>query len=174
MGKLVHALGNILLTILVMILVIYGWIFLELKILLKSQPELFGYVFYLQPTSDMMPDIAEKDVVIVKKNDTFKTGDAILYFDGNDSKYKLHYVASVDNGSITTKGAKSSEYNKPISKDNVVGKAVRKVAFFGTIVSFFKQKIVLITIGICGITFLIISQYMEYKPKKKVTNTTNN
>lgn len=167
MSKFARALGNALLTVLVLILIVYGWAFIEMKILLKSQPEFFEFAFYLQKSDDMMPEINMNDVIIIKKNEMYNQGDAILYFDSNDSKYKLHYVVSTDNDTVTTKNAITKEYNSPIRKENVVGKAIRKVAFFGAIVSFFKQKIVLLIIGIFGITFLVISQYMEYKPKKK-------
>lgn len=167
MRRFLHALGCAFLTILVMILIVYGWVFIEVKLRLKSQPELFGYSFFLQHSDDMMPDISMNDVVIIEKGSNYKVGDVILYFDSKDSTYKLHYVASSDSSNVTTKNAISTEVNDPISTNNVVGKAVRKVAFFGAIVSFFKQKVVLITIGIVGLAFLVISQYIEYKPKKK-------
>ena len=171
MKRFVHALGSAFLTILVMILIVYGWAFIQMKLMLKSQPELFGYSFFLQPLDDMMPDIDQNVVVLVQKGSPYKVGDSILYFDIIDSLYKLHYVVGYDDATVTTKSSISSENNEPVSTNNIVGKAVRKVAFFGAIVTFFKQKVVLITIGIVGITFLIISQYMEYKPKKKDQNT---
>lgn len=168
MGRFVHSIGNALLTVLVMILIVYGWVFVEMKLLLKPQPELFGYSFFLHQSDDMMPDINMNDVVIIKNNETFKSGDAVLYFDGKDSKYKLHYAVNIDSESFTVKNSIDNNVSEPISRDNIVGKAVKKVAFFGAIVSFFRQKAVLLIIGVVGIAFLIISQYMEFKPKKKI------
>lgn len=167
MGKFMRALGNALLTVLVMILIVYGWAFIEMKLLLKSQPELFGYAFFLQPADDMMPDINKNDVVIIDKSSDYKVGDAILYFDGKDSNYKLHYISSLNKDSFVPKNSIDSKISEAISRDNIVGKAVRKVAFLGAVITFFKQKTVLIIIAIFGIAFLVISQYMEYKPKKK-------
>ena len=59
MGRFVHAIGNVFLTILIMLLIVYGWAFIEVKLLLKSQPELFGYVFYIQEDESMAPNQEE-------------------------------------------------------------------------------------------------------------------
>ena len=59
--------------------------------------------------------------------------------------------------------------SEPISKDNVVGKAVGKVLFMGAIIQFFKQKTVLIGFGVIGVVLLVMSQHIEYKQHKKST-----
>ncbi len=169
MKSLLRALGNVFLTVLVMLLIVYGWAFLELKILLKGQPEIFGFVFYMQESDDMAPQFESKDVIVIKKGDQYKAGDIVLYFDGKDSTYKVHQVVSLSGDSVTTKCAKCTANNEAISTDNVVGRAVGKVLFMGAVVNFFKQKSVLIGIAIIGLTFLAISQYLEFKPKKKKT-----
>ncbi len=166
MKRFVRSLGNVLLTLLVIILIVYGWVFVEIKLMLRSYPEFFGHIFYLQAQTDMSPEFEGNDVVIVKKNQPYNTGDIIMYFDSKDSKYKIHYVVSQDADSVVTKSATSSVNNEKVSKNNVIGRAIGKVVFMGTIVSFFTNKMVLITIAVAGIVFLVISQYMEYKPKK--------
>lgn len=171
MKTFLRALGNIFLTILVLVLIVYGWIFIDVKLLLKSQPDLFGYAFYIQKEKDMEPAILSNDVVIVQKDAKYTDGDAILYFDSKDSLYKIHYVASIDDKSVTTKCSDCEVNNAPISKNNVVGKAVRKVSFMGKIVNFFKNKVVLITIAVIGVIFLVLSQYSDYKPKKNAEPT---
>lgn len=167
MKRFLHALGNAFLTIVVLLLIAYGWVFVEIKLLLKSYPELFGYVFYLQETGDMTSQFEEQDIVLVKRDADYQIGDIIMYFDSADSKYKAHYVVSKDTNSTTTKCITCDKNNEPISNDNVVGKAIGKIAFMGVLVSFFSQKIVLIGFAVVGITFLIISQYIEYQPRKK-------
>lgn len=167
MKGLLHSMGNAFLTILVIILVVYGWAFIEMKLLLKPQPELFGYVFYQQTEPDMSPEFELSDVIIVKKDANFQSGDIILYFDSKDSLYKAHYVVSTDGNTVVTKCASCKDNNEPIKMHNVVGKAVGKVLFMGSIIAFFKQKVVLVSIAIAGIFFLVLSQYMEFKPKDK-------
>ena len=167
MKRFLHALGNALLTVVVLLLIVYAWVFIEVKLLLKSYPELFGYVFYLQETNDMSTQFEEQDIVLVKKGADYQIGDIIMYFDSNDSKYKAHYVVFKDSNSTTTKCMTCDKNDEPISNDNVVGKAIGKIAFMGVLVSFFSQKIVLIGFAVVGITFLVVSQYIEYQPRKK-------
>lgn len=137
-----------------------------MKLLLKSQPELFGYAFYMQGDETMIPEFSENDVVVVKKDVEYIIGDYVLYLDGNESVYKIQNVVSITPDTITTRCLNCDDDNTTISTDNVVGKAVGKVVFMGSIIKFFKQKSVLITIAILGITFLVISQYMEFRLKR--------
>jgi len=168
MKNFLHAVGNVFLTILTLLLIGYGWAFVEIKLLLKSQPDLFGYAFYIQQDEDMITEFTENDVIVVKKGDSYKKGDAILYFDSNDSKYKMRYVVSVNANSTIVKDAFSEEKSEPFSNNNVVGRAVGKVMFMGTLIQFFKKKAVLALLGIAGVAFLVISQYIEYKPIKDI------
>lgn len=167
MKRFLHALGNAFLTVVTILLVVYGWMFVEVKLMLKSYPELFGYVFYLQENTDMSPQFEEQDVILVKKNAEYNTGDIIMYFDSKDSLYKIHNVVSIDNKSVTTICANCDSSNAPVSKDNVVGKAVGKVMFMGAIVAFFSKKFVLVLLALVGVTCLVVSQYVEYKPNRK-------
>ncbi len=172
MRRFLHGIGNAFLTIVMLILIVYGWMFVEIKLMLKSYPELFGYIFYLQEEGDMSPQFEPQDVILVKKGEEYQSGDIVLYFDSKDSKYKIHNVVSKDSTKTVTKCAMCDENNEPVSNDNIVGKAVGKVMFMGAIVSFFSQKIVLILFAIVGVTFLVVSQYFEYKPKKVVEKIT--
>ena len=86
MRKFLHGIGNAFLTIVVLILIVYGLMFIEVKLLLKSYPEFFGYVFYLQEEADMVPQFEVQDVILVKKNEDYQAGDMVLYFDSKDSK----------------------------------------------------------------------------------------
>lgn len=174
MKNFFRAMGNSFLTIMVILLVVYGWAFIEMKLMLKSQPEMFGYVFYMQKENDMSPTFENNDVVIVKKDSEYNEKDNILYFDGVDSHYKIHEVASINGEDIITKCIECTTENEPISKNNVVGRVIGKVSFLGAIINFFKQKAVLILIAGAGITFLVISQVIEYKSSKEKKSLQNN
>lgn len=164
MKKFLRGVGNAFLTIVSIILIVYGWVFIEIKLLVKSYPELFGYAFFLQEEVDMSPEFEMEDVILIKKDAEYKVGDSIMYFDDKESKYKVHVVADINGDTVTTKCIGCETNNKPIKNDHVFGKAVGKVMFMGAIVSFFSQKIVLIFFAIVGVTCLVVSQYFEYKP----------
>lgn len=150
-----------------LILIVYGWMFIEVKLLLKSYPELFGYIFFLQEEVDMSPEFELQDVVLVKKDAEYKVGDSVLYFDNKDSRYKVHVVVAMDSNTTTTKCIGCDSNNPTITNDHVFGKAVGKVMFMGAIVSFFSQRIVLIMFAIVGVACLAVSQYFEYKPNRE-------
>jgi len=173
MKGFVHSIGNFFLTILFLVLLVYLWAFVEIKLLLHPQPSLFGYAFYQKNNADMAPELAEGDVVIVKKGADFQQGDIILYFDSKDSLYKMHYVVSTDSNETVTKCADCSTNNEPIKNENIVGKGVRKIFYMGNIISFFKNKVVLVLIGAVGVGFLVMSQYIEYKPHKDENDDSN-
>lgn len=167
MKKFLNTLGNILLTLLVMLLIVYGWAFFEIKIMLKSNPEIFGYVFWQENSDDMETDFSIDDIIVVKKNDNYNIGDRIMYL-REDGEYIVHYVVAKDTVSTTTKCNTCFENDEPIDNSTVVGRVVGKIKFLGKFINFFKQKWVLTVMAVAGFACVIISQYIHYKPKKTV------
>lgn len=167
MNKFINALGKSILTLLVILLIGYGWAFFEMKIMLKSYPELLGYLFYQVETEDMFPDFNEDDVVIVKKNADYITGERVLYLTEN-SEYKLGTVVHTDSLSTTTKCDTCSQNNAPIDNSTVIGKAVGKVSAFGKFINFFRQKWFLTSLAVLGFIFIVASQYIHETPKQVV------
>ena len=168
MKRMLNIVGNVLLTILVMLLIGYGWAFFEIKIMLKSNPELFGYVFYQQKDDDMATDFNKDDIVIIKKNESYNPGDRVLYL--IDGEYRVHTVVSVDNVSTVTKCNTCITNNEPIDNSTVIGRVTGKIVFLGKFINFFKQKWVLTAIAVIGFLCVIVSQYIGNKPKKKVAS----
>ena len=99
MGKLLNFIGRIALAVLIVLLIGYGWAFLEIKILLKSNPELFGLVFYHQADSTMAASFSEDDIVIVQKNSNYITGDRIMYMT-EDNSYYIRTVHKIEANSV--------------------------------------------------------------------------
>lgn len=169
MKRILNVLGNVLLTILVILLIGYGWAFFEIKIMMKSNPELFGYVFYQQNTDDMATDFNIDDVIIIKKDEKYNIGDRIFYSLGRN-EYKVSTVVHKDSLSTVTKCNTCLENDAPIDNSMVIGRVVGKLVFVGKFINFFKQKVVLVSIAVLGFIFVILSQYIQYKPHKKVAS----
>ena len=165
MQKFLNAVGKSVLTVLVILLIGYGWAFFEMKIMLKSNPELFGYVFYQQPDEEMIPDFNEDDVIIVKKNGEYTAGDRVMYLDEN-SKTLVRTVDHTDTTSTAVKCATCEGASETVDNSAVIGKAVGKIVYFGKFINFFKQKAVLITLAVIGFIFVVVSQYVHETPKK--------
>lgn len=170
MKKLVNTIGNVILTLLIILLIGYGFVFIEMKILLKPNPELFGYIFYIQPDDRMMDDFYENDIIIIKKDANYIKGE-IVYYMGDNNKYYVRRVTQVSDDFTTTKCNNCINKEKKVDNQKVKGKAIGKILFLGNVLILMKNKVVLTVLAAIGFTCLIASQYMVYKPKKvkKVT-----
>ena len=166
MKKLVNGIGNALITVLVMLLIAYGWAFFEIKILLKDNPELFGYTFVLVKDNLMITDFYENDIAIVKRNESYSPGDKVLVLSDKDG-YILRTVVNVDNISTITKCNTCSKNDEPVDNSAVIGKATAKIAKLGFVIKFFKKKIVLIILGLLGFGCIIASHFIKTAPEVK-------
>ena len=172
MKRFVNALGNAILTLLIILLIGYGIVFIEMKILLKPNPEFFGYIFYIQPDDKMMDDFYENDIIIIKKDAKYRNGEVVFYM-GDNNKYYVRRVTNVTDAFTTTKCNACINKEKRIDNQKVKGKAIGKIMLLGQLIYFLKNKVVLIILTAIGFACLIISQYMAYKPrvvKKKTEN----
>lgn len=165
MNKIFNFFGRVALTILTILLIGYGWAFFEIKILLKSNPELFGFIFYQQTDSTMISTFSEDDVVVIKKDANYQIGDKIMYMT-EDNDYYIRNVTNVSDERVNLSCDNCKLENEEVSKNAVIGKAVGKINSFGKFIKFFKQKWFLITLAVIGFSFVIISQYIHETPKK--------
>ena len=166
MNKFVNALGKSFLTVLIILLIGYGWAFFEMKILLKSNPELFGYVFYQYTEDDMMPTLNKDDVAIVQKTSEFSDGDMIMFLNSNDDEYMIRTVVGSETNAAYVTCDMCDNTREAVQRSTVVGRVVGKISYFGKFINFFKQKWFLVTLAIVGFAFVIASQYIHEKPKK--------
>lgn len=165
MNKLLNIIGRIALTILIILLIGYGWAFLEIKILLRSNPELFGLVFYQQSDSAMISSFSEDDIVIVQKDSKYTAGDKILYMTEENTFY-VRNVTAITSDVVSLSCDNCKLEHEEVHTNSVIGKAVGKIKNFGKFIKFFKQKWFLITLAIVGFGFVIVSQYIHETPKK--------
>ena len=167
MKKLVNALGNTILTILVLILIVYGYIFFETKIMLKKYPELFGYGFYLVNNDQMAPDFYTNDIVIIKNKKT-SPGDIVMYLN-NNGKFKFNRMSTNQNGIITLIDNIDEDKTKDIETNKVTGIVIGKIAYIGVIITKLQNKLVLLIIGIIGFTLVCLSQlFKNQNPEIKI------
>ena len=165
MNKFINALGKSMLTVLIVLLVGYGWAFIEMKILLKPMPELFGYAFYQYKDDDMIPVIDKDDVIIVSKDNEFlNIGDTIMYY-LEDETFKVRTLKTADEVSVIVT-CDLCEGTEVVQRSTVIGRVVGKFAFLGEFINFFKQKWFLVTLAVIGFALVIVSQYINEKPKK--------
>ena len=86
MRKLLNTLGNILLTILVMLLVFYAIAFVEMKIMLKDNFEIFNYTFVIVKDKSMIKDFQKGDIAIINRDLDYEVGEKVLYINKTNMK----------------------------------------------------------------------------------------
>jgi len=164
MKRFINAVGNAILTVLVMLLVGYGIAFVQIKLMLKSNVELFGYIFYIQPDSKMEDRFSKNDVILIKKDANFEVGDMIFYTE--NAKYYVRTVENTNDLVTTVRCESCISESKEVKNNKILGKAVAKVILIGSVITIFKNKIVLTMMGIIGFACVIISHYLKVKPDK--------
>ena len=169
--RLVNNIGNVILTILVLLLIGYGFAFFELKIMLKDYPELFGYAFVLVNDNKMVDTFYKDDIAIVKKGDDYRVGDKVLVY--NDKTYRLSTVIATDAVSTTTQCSTCSKPEKPVDNSQIIGRAPAKIAYLGKLIRFFKKKLVLYLLAFAGIGCIVASRFIAYKPEVRKKKTKN-
>lgn len=160
--KTLNFLLNILIFIFSIILLISIYTWVQTKILRNKYADFFGYSFFEIKSASMAETIDIGDCIIVKLTKRVKLKDIITY--ELDGEYVTHRITEVRNGSYITRGdANNTEDDKPVSRDQVVGKVVKIIPKFGIIRKTIFNKVVLIAL----IITLYISNLVIKKNKEE-------
>lgn len=160
----------ILLTIVVMFLLYITISFAYQKIVLKKVPYVFGYTSFINTGSSMLPYINVGDLVIVKKEDSYKVND-VISFKTNENFVNTHRVISIKSGYYKTKGD-SNKFNdgEEIDKSRVFGKVVLVISNFGVIYAFLLNNYLYIFIGIIVLSLLVFLIHIWRKNEGRRNN----
>ena len=83
---------------------------------------IFGYTIIQVATGSMTPTLKVKDIVIVKITKEINNNEIITYEENN--VLITHRAIEVTEKNILTKGDANNSIDKPITKENVIGKVV--------------------------------------------------
>lgn len=97
--------------------------FFQLKILNQEYPNFFGYSVFKVITNSMAPAIKTNDIIIVKIGDKAEAGDVITY--KKENAYITHRVTKVEEKLYIAKGDANNVGDKPVLKENVVGRVIK-------------------------------------------------
>ena len=87
-------------------------------------PNYFGYTFFEVASGSMEPTLKINDVIIVKiTKDNLNKGDIIAFYNGKT--VITHRIVFVEGNIITVKGDNNNVVDKPITKEQVIGKIVK-------------------------------------------------
>lgn len=154
--KLVKRIIFITVTIILGLLFAYNvYNFVCIKILKQDVATIKGYALLEVVSGSMEPEIHLGDMIIINTNaQNYRRGDVITYRD-NSGALVTHRIISIDEKQVITKGDSNNTEDNPITKDQIIGKALYKIYHAGIIISSFKSPVTLVMILIIGILVCI-------------------
>ena len=164
--KVINIILNILIFIFGILLLMSIYNNIQTKIMKKSYADFFGFSMFEVQTGSMADEINPGDWIIVKNTNKLKLNDIITYKLGDE--YITHRIIEVYNGIYVTKGDANNTKDEPIVEEQIVGKVVKILPYFGIYKKTILNPVVLIsiiiTIMICNFAF----------KNKKITINKNN
>ena len=129
--------------------------FILLNIFSMNNKSLFGFRIYRVISGSMQPALQIGDVTIVKKSNNYSERDIITYSNGLTTI--THRIIAINNDEVITKGDANEVDDKPINKEQIVGKfffRISNFSLFSIILS--KNVIYLIMIFLLVLIFLLV------------------
>lgn len=129
--------------------------FILLNIFSMNNKSLFGFRIYRVISGSMQPALQIGDVIIVKKSNNYSERDIITYSNGLTTI--THRIIAINNDEVITKGDANEVDDKPINKEQIVGKfffRISNFSLFSMILS--KNVIYLIMIFLLVLIFLLV------------------
>ena len=154
---------NLLTIILVVILIVVIYGKLSLTFSNKKYANYFGYTLFEVASGSMRPTLDINDVVLVKiSKDNLNANDIIAFESEND--IITHRIIFIDGNTITVKGDSNNVVDKPIEKEQVIGKVIKTYSKLGVWKKVLMEPKILISIFI---TLLLFDFALSYNAKDK-------
>ena len=162
--KFLKVFVDILTTLVFLILLVI--IFVRVKTLFSDEEyfEVFGYSIFSVATGSMEPVIKQNDVILVKKQDKYKTDDIITF--KSDNAYVTHRIINIIGDSIVTKGDANNAKDVAITQNDIVGKVVKIYSNLGVWQKVFTTPKIIIMIFITLILFDFAFSYKGIRNKQ--------
>jgi len=161
--RMVNIILNILIVIFGVILLITIYNNIQTKVLKNSYSSFFGYSLFEVQTGSMADAINAGDWIIVKYQRSINLGDIVTY--KHNGEFITHRVVEVYKETFVTKGDFNNAKDKPISREQVVGKVVKILPNFGIFRKTVFNPVILITFII---TLYFASMIFKSKKPRKV------
>ncbi len=154
---------NLLTIILVVILIVVIYGKLSLTFSNKKYANYFGFTLFEVASGSMRPTLDINDVVLVKiSKDNLNPNDIIAFESEND--IITHRIIFIDGNTITVKGDSNNVVDKPIEKEQVIGKVIKTYSKLGVWKKVLMEPKILISIFI---TLLLFDFALSYNVKDK-------
>ena len=161
---------NIILTIVIILIILTIYSFIQLNILKQEYNTFFCYSIFNISSGSMKEAIQVDDLIITKEEENLVEGDIITFL--QDDQIVTHRIIEVlDNGNLITKGDANNSKDKIVEKQNVIGKVIKILPGGGVWIKVFSDKKVItcivITLFFIGITIGYGDNKQDKKKRKR-------
>jgi len=114
-------------------------------------------------SGSMEPTINTGSLILIRPDRQYKKGDIVSFKDDNQ-KSITHRIFKVDNGQFATKGdANDAVDNELINPNQIEGKVIFWLSYFGTIMNFLKNKTVTSLLIVVPATLIVAREIYRLK-----------
>lgn len=106
----------------IIILLFAGYYFFQTKIQKKEYANIFGYTLFEVATGSMGTTIQIGDIIFVKITNQVEENDIIVF--NEEKSFITHRLLEINEDELITKGDANNSEDKPIKKEQVIGKVV--------------------------------------------------
>jgi signal peptidase I len=164
-SKLKYALRIILLVIFSVLIGLRIYSFNAKKIVGNKMAMPFGYGISVVLSSSMEPELSVNDVVIVKHQDSYETGDIVVY--QLDDSLVIHRIVYINDDEVITQGDANDIADEPISISDIKGKKSTVIPYIGMPIRFFKSTVGFLIILVLVVVLFEYPYYIENKRNKE-------
>lgn len=127
-------------------------------------PMPFGYGISVVLSGSMEPTLSVDDLVIVHEQDSYETGDVVVYQSGNI--LVIHRIISIEGDAVITQGDANNIADQPIQLSDIRGKAVAHVPKIGAVGLFMKTPAGFLIVLIGAV---VLFELPYWKERRKAT-----
>ena len=128
----------------------------------NPMPMPFGWGASVVLSGSMEPALSVNDLVFVREQDSYETGDIVVYQD--EGSLVIHRIISLDKNEVITQGDANNTADSPIDISLIKGKAVASLPFVGAAAQFLKTPVGFILVIIVSIA-LFEMPYLKQRKK---------
>lgn len=153
-------------TIIILIVALNVYNFINLKVLNKDLSTIFGYSTLEVVSGSMKPTIEVGELIVIDTNaKDYKKDDIVTFYDVNGA-FVTHRIVSIDEDKMITKGDNNDSKDDATDVDKIVGKYVCKIPVLGAVLSVIQKPVILFLILVIGILYSYLVSTEEPKEKK--------
>ncbi len=166
MKKIINSIINILCILLVIIILIN----IRNFSLRNSDrlPNYFGLQFLIEKSDSMAKSIRTNDLIIIKKQNSYKVGDVISFLTKDDSVI-THRIIGKKNNCFVTKGDNNIAEDKELVCDNIQGRVLTNLYQVGGALYFISSTTGILSILLVVVILLMINMFVNKRIINKET-----